>query len=134
MNFFKRLVVVVLALWLTGLMMGSKFGVVGEFSLIQSPDFAWLNHVLVFFAVALIFTAINAVVKPIATFLAFPLIILTLGLFTLVINAAMILLAAWFTESAHWGIVVDGFWWAMLAAILISIISAIGNAALRVEK
>lgn len=134
MNFFKSLTATVLAFWLTSLFLGSHFSVVGEFQVITGPDFRFINPLLVFFAVALIFTLVNAIVKPIAKFLAFPLIILTLGLFTLVINAAMILLTSWLTESTHWGIQVDGFWWAMLAALIISAISAIGKAILRVEE
>lgn len=134
MNFFKTLCVTVLAFWLTTLMLGSHFEVVGAFQIVSGPDFQFINPLAVFIAVALIFAVVNAIVKPIAKFLAFPLIILTLGLFTLVINAAMILLTAWLTQSTHWGIVVDGFWWAMLAALIISIISGVGKAILRVEK
>lgn len=134
MNFFKSLCATVLAFWLTTVFLGDHFSVVGEFQVINGPDFTFINPLLVFFAVALIFALVNAIVKPIVQFLAFPLIILTLGLFSLVINAAMILLTAWLTQSTHWGIEVDGFWWAVLAALVISVISAIGNAILRVEK
>ena len=134
MNFFKSLCATVLAFWLTTVFLGSHFSVVGEFQVISGPDFTFINSLLVFFAVALIFALVNAIVKPILQFFAFPLIILTLGLFSLVINAAMILLTAWLTQSTHWGIQVDGFWWAVLAALVISVISAIGNAILRVEK
>lgn len=134
MNFLKTLCVTVLAFWLTTLMLGSHFQVVGEFRVVTGPDFQFVNHLLVFFAVAVIFAVINAIVKPIAKFLAFPLIILTLGLFTLVINAAMILLTGWITQSTHWGIQVDGFWWAVLAALIISIVTGVGKSILRVEK
>ena len=134
MNLLKSLTVTVLAFWLATVFLGSHFSIVGEFQVVNGPDFAFINSLLVFFAVALIFGLVNAIVKPIAKFLAFPLIILTLGLFSLVINAAMILLTAWLTQSTHWGIQVDGFWWAMLAALVIAVISAIGNAILRVEK
>jgi putative membrane protein len=55
-------------------------------------------------------------------------------LFSLIINAAMILLVGWFTQSADWGLEVNGFWWAVLAAIVISVLSAVGRALLRVDK
>ena len=69
--------------------------------------------------VAVIFGVINAVLKPIAKLLTFPVIILTLGLFTLVINAVMLLI----TDAIAGGLDVDGFGSAVLGAIVISIVS-----------
>ncbi len=132
MNFLKRLIVTAVAFWLTTIFLGDHFDVVGEFNIV-SGDSA-INKIAVFLAVALIFAVVNAIIKPIATVVAFPIIILTLGLFSLVINAGMILLTAWLTESTSWGIEVDGFWWAVLAAIVISVISALGRAILRADS
>ncbi|WP_435298799.1 phage holin family protein [Timonella sp. A28] len=132
MNFLKRLIVTAVAFWLTTIFLGDHFDVVGEFNIV-SGDSA-INKIVVFLAVALIFAVVNAIIKPIATVVAFPIIILTLGLFSLVINAGMILLTAWLTESTSWGIEVDGFWWAVLAAIVISVISALGRAILRADS
>jgi putative membrane protein len=69
--------------------------------------------------VAVIFGVVNAVVKPIAQLLTLPAIILTVGLFTLVINAAMLLLTDWLTTA----LTVDDFGSALLGAIVISIVS-----------
>jgi putative membrane protein len=69
--------------------------------------------------VALIFGLINALIKPILKVLSFPLIIVTLGLFTLVINALLLLLTDWLSI----GLTVDGFWPALLGAIIISVVS-----------
>ncbi len=69
--------------------------------------------------VALIFGITNAAVRPFVKLLSFPLIVLTLGLFTLVVNAAMLLLTDFLSD----GIEVDGFWTALLGAIVISIVS-----------
>lgn len=69
--------------------------------------------------VALIFGLINAIIKPIVKILSFPLIIVTLGLFTLVINAFLLLLTDWLTDA----ISVDGFVPAFLGAIIISVVS-----------
>lgn len=68
---------------------------------------------------ALVVGFLNAFVRPIILFLTLPLNILTLGLFTFVINAVMILL----TASIVGGFIVSGFWAALLAAIVISIVS-----------
>jgi putative membrane protein len=132
MDFLKRLLVTAVAFWLTTIFLGNHFDVVGEFQVVAGQDF--INRSAVFITVTLIFALVNMIVKPITTFLSFPLIVLTLGLFTLVINAAMILLTAWLTESTSWGIQVDGFWWALLAAVLISFMSAVGRSILGLDK
>ena len=69
--------------------------------------------------VALVFGIINAVLKPIAVILGFPFIILTLGLFTLVINAGLFGLTAWLTDALS----IAGFWPAVWGALIVSIIS-----------
>ncbi len=71
--------------------------------------------------VALIFGLVNAIIKPIIKFFAFPFIILSLGLLTLVINALMLLLTDRLTSI----LTVDGFWPALLGSIVISIVSMI---------
>ncbi|ACV10101.1 phage holin family protein [Jonesia denitrificans] len=129
MGFLKRVLVTALAFWLTTLLLGSNFEVVGQFAIVDGNEF--VNRGAVFLVVALIFALINAIIKPIVQFLSFPLIILTLGLFSLVINAAMILITAWITDSSSWGIEVNGFWWAMLAAVIIAVITSVGTALVR---
>lgn len=74
--------------------------------------------------VALILGLVNALVRPILKFLTCPLIVLTLGLFTLVINAAMLMLTASTAESLGIDFRVNGFWSAFCGALVISIISA----------
>ncbi|MGY1452086.1 phage holin family protein [Streptomyces sp. SS8] len=73
--------------------------------------------------VALIFGVVNAVVKPITKLLSLPLLVLTLGLFTLVINALMLMLTSWLAEQFDLAFRVDGFWTAVLGALVISIVS-----------
>ena len=78
--------------------------------------------VLVF--MALIFGLVNALIRPILKFLTCPLIMLTLGLFTLVINALMLLLASWLGRQLGLGFYVEGFWpAAFLGALVISVVS-----------
>lgn len=71
--------------------------------------------------VALIFGVVNAVVEPILKLLSLPFIILTLGLFLIVINAAMLLLTSWISGELGRRFEVEGFWTAVLGAIVITI-------------
>ena len=67
--------------------------------------------------VALVLAVLNAFLKPILVVLTIPITIITLGLFLFVINAALILLAAHFIDGFH----VDGFWWALLFSVILSV-------------
>ncbi|MFE4856039.1 phage holin family protein [Streptomyces sp. NPDC056670] len=73
--------------------------------------------------VALVFGVVNFVVKPVVKLLSFPLFILTLGLITLVINALMLLLTSWLADKLNLSFHVEGFWTAVLGALIISIVS-----------
>ena len=80
----------------------------------------------VFAGMAIILGLVNAVVRPLLAFLSCPLIVLTLGLFVLVINGLTLWLASdiavsWF----HVGFYVDGFWPAFFGALIVSIVSVI---------
>ncbi|HCA87800.1 MAG TPA: hypothetical protein DEQ61_21455 [Streptomyces sp.] len=80
--------------------------------------------------VALIFGLVNLVVKPIVKLLSFPLFVVTLGLFTLVVNALMLLLTSWIADKADLAFQVDGFWTAVLGGLIISVVSWAVNMAL----
>jgi putative membrane protein len=69
--------------------------------------------------VAAIFGLVNAVIKPVVTLLALPFVVLTLGLALIVINAAMLLITDALTDSLS----IENFGWALLGAIVISIVS-----------
>ncbi len=69
--------------------------------------------------VALVLAIVNVLIRPILVLLTFPVTIVTLGLFLFVINSLMVLLVARIVP----GFVVDGFWWAMLASVVISIVN-----------
>ena len=79
------------------------------------------DQVITLVLVGLIFGAINAVVAPVIKLLSLPFIILTLGLFLLVINAVMLMLAAGISSALDLGFHVDGFWSAVLGAIVFTI-------------
>ena len=70
---------------------------------------------------AIVLGLLNLIVRPILSLLSLPITILTLGFFSLVINALIILLADKFTE----GINVDGFWWALIFSVALSVITSI---------
>jgi putative membrane protein len=70
---------------------------------------------------AIVLAVLNAIVKPILILLTLPLTLFTFGLFLFVINAAIILLTAEFVK----GFRVDGFWWALLFSLLLSIITSV---------
>ncbi len=72
--------------------------------------------------VALILGVVTSFVKPILTILSIPFILLTLGLFLLVINAAMLLLTSWLADQFDVGFHVDGFWTAVGGAIVITVV------------
>ncbi|MFG1907323.1 phage holin family protein [Kribbella sp. NPDC048928] len=88
------------------------------------------KRVLTLLIVAAIFGVVNAIVKPVVKVLSFPLLILTLGLLTFVINAAMLLLTSWITGKLDVQFHVDGFWSALFGALIISIVGMIINAVL----
>lgn len=73
--------------------------------------------------VALIFGVVNFVVKPLVQLLSLPLLLLTLGLFTLVINALMLILTSWIADEVELSFHVDGFGTAVLGGLVISIVS-----------
>lgn len=77
---------------------------------------------------AAIFGAVNAFIKPVVAILSCPLTIITLGLFTLLINALMLALTAWVAGWFDLDFEVDGFIAAVLGALVISIVSTIVSA------
>ena len=75
--------------------------------------------------VAAIFGVVNAIIRPILTIATLPAIILTLGLFILVINAALLALTAWVTGHTSLGFHVDGFWDAFFGGLIIAAASMV---------
>ncbi|MFD1616498.1 phage holin family protein [Gelatiniphilus marinus] len=80
--------------------------------------------------VAVVLSILNVIVKPILVIFTLPATILTLGLFLLVINAIIILLA----DKLVNGFSVDSFWWALLFSILLSILESILHSLLKEDK
>ncbi|HAE59034.1 MAG TPA: hypothetical protein DCG54_05865 [Anaerolineae bacterium] len=85
------------------------------------PGTNWVSYL----GLAFIFGLLNALVRPILKFLTCPLIILTLGLFTLVINTALFWLTGLIGLNFGAGFTVNGFWPAFLGGLIVSIVSVI---------
>lgn len=119
MNFVIRLVVNAAALWLA-----ARF--------ITGISYAggWQGLVIV----AIVFGIINAFVRPVLSFLSMPIQFVTLGLFTLVLNAFMLILTSRVAGSLGVPFVVTGFVPAVFGAILVSIVSMVLSSLLTDEK
>ena len=110
MTFLVRLLVNAAALWVaTRLVQGVTY--TGE----------WLP----FFAVALVFGFVNTVIRPVATILTFPLIIVTLGSFLFVVNGLMLWLTGRVSAALGLGFHVAGFWAAFWGALVVTIVSTV---------
>lgn len=79
---------------------------------------------------ALVFGIVNAIIKPILVVLTIPVTVLSLGLFIFVINALMVMLAAYFVN----GIEIDSFWWALGFSVLLAIVSSLLGSLVGVKK
>jgi putative membrane protein len=80
--------------------------------------------------VAAVFGIVNSTLRPLLTILTCPLIVLTLGLFTLVINALMLLVTGWLSESWGLGFAVSGFWAAFFGGLVVGLVSTVLSVAL----
>ena len=88
---------------------------------IRLTDRAAEDRLVTLVLVALIFGVVNAVVRPIVKTLSLPFIVLTLGLLIFVINALMLMLTSWISGKVGLGFDVDGFWTAVLGAVIVMV-------------
>jgi putative membrane protein len=89
------------------------------------PGVTYDGGPLPMFGVALVFGVLNAFIRPVAKILTFPLIIVTLGIFALVINGLMLWLTSSLSSALGLGFHVSGFWAAFWGALVVSIVSTI---------
>jgi putative membrane protein len=79
---------------------------------------------IAFSVMAVVLGLVNAIIRPILAFFSCGCIVLTLGLFILVINAFTLWLSSWIAVNIlHVGFIIDGFWAAFLGALVVSIVS-----------
>jgi len=123
-RFLVRLVVNAVALWLTTF-------IVAGVSVVSFDDGDGFATVVSYLLVALVFGLVNGILGNAIRIVAFPLYILTLGLLSFVVNGLLLIVVAWFTSFAGFGLVVDGFWWGVLGALVLGLIGGALNLILR---
>jgi len=82
-----------------------------------------VDNVYIAFIAAFVLALLNAVVRPVLLILTLPITVITLGLFAFVISALLFMFAASFLD----GFAVDGFWWALIGSVSMTIVSTIGT-------
>jgi putative membrane protein len=116
MRLFVRLLINALALWLT------TFVVAGIHVVPYAPG-GTIETVVTYLVVAAIFGLVNGIIGNFIRIVAFPIYILTLGLISLIVNGLLLLLVGWLSSLLGFGLVVDGFWEGVLAALVLSLIA-----------
>ncbi|MCS5723160.1 phage holin family protein [Herbiconiux sp. CPCC 203407] len=123
-RFLVSLVANAIALWLTTLIVaGVKIDPFGEGGTGEI--------ILTYLIVALVFGLVNGIIGSIIRVVAFPLYILTLGIISLFVNALLLWLVSVVTGWFGFGLILEGFWWTVLGALVLAILSAIIGAILR---
>lgn len=89
------------------------------------PGVTYAGGWLPLLGVALVFGVVNAFIRPVAKILTFPLIILTLGLFSFVVNGQMLWLTSALSGTLDLGFHVGGFWAAFFGALVVSLVSTL---------
>jgi putative membrane protein len=112
MHFVLRLLATATALWVAELAV---------------PGITYTGSALGLLVVALVFGVVNAVVRPVLKLLTCPLVVLTLGLFIFVLNALMLWLTSALAQALGIGFTVNGFWAALVGAIIVGLVSMVLN-------
>ena len=110
MSFLVRLLVTAAALWVATRIV---------------PGVNYVGGWVPFLGVALVFGFVNAFIRPIAKVLTFPLIIITLGIFSFVVNGLMLWLTSALSGALDLGFHVSGFWAAFLGSLVVSLVSTL---------
>ena len=126
-----RILVSAFALWLTTLIVGGS-GDHGVWIVpIGSGDY---DRLITLLLVALVFGLVNGTLGKIVRVVSFPLYVITLGLFGLIVNGFLLWVVAWLSDLAGFGLAVGGFWWGVLAAFVLSLLSSLMNGLLGTGK
>ena len=116
MRLVVRLLINAVALWLTTL-------IVAGVHVVPYAPAGTLETVLTYLLLAVIFGIVNGVIGNLIRVVAFPLYILTLGLIALLVNGLLLLIVSWISGLLGFGLVVDTFWWGVLGALVLGLIS-----------
>lgn len=91
------------------------------------PGIKYNENLVTLALVGVIFSLVNTLIRPIAMALSCPLMVVTLGLFTLVINALMFWLASWLASLFGLGFQVEGFWSYFLGSLVVTAAGILAN-------
>jgi putative membrane protein len=119
MRFLVRLLINAIALWVATRIV---------------PGVTYAGGWMPLLGVALVFGVVNAFIRPVAKVLTFPIVILTLGLFLLVINGLMLWLTGELSDRLELGFHVNGFWSAFWGGFVVSIVSGLLSLMMRTER
>ncbi|MBK4348720.1 phage holin family protein [Lacisediminihabitans changchengi] len=122
-RFLVRLIINAVALWLTTLIVA---GVT-----VRPWDSGTLPTILTYLLVSLIFGIVNGVIGGFIRVVALPLYIITLGLISFIVNGLLLLLVSGISTIIGFGLRVDSFWWGVLGALVLGVISWIIGLILR---
>ncbi|WP_336660070.1 phage holin family protein [Leucobacter sp. USHLN153] len=126
-----RVLVNAFALWLTTLIVGGN-GDHGVWIVPISDDNG--GRILTLVLVALLFGLVNGTLGRVVRFVSIPLYVLTIGLFGLIVNGLMLWIVAGLSDLAGFGLRLGGFWWGVLAALVLSVLSGVLNGLLGTSK
>ncbi len=115
MRFLVKVIISALALWLTTF-------IVSGVRVVPYED-TQLATILTYLLVAAIFGIVNATVGTFVRIVGFPLYVLTLGLISFIVNGLLLLLVDWISGLLGFGLEVESFWWGVLGAIVLGLIS-----------
>jgi putative membrane protein len=120
-NLIVRILVTAVALWLTSLIVPNHLEILGGDSV--------GTRILAILIVAVVYSLVSMIVKPIVNILSLPLYVLTLGLFILVVNALMLWITTWLTGQeifGQYGLEVHGgFWWYIWIALILAVLQTV---------
>lgn len=119
-NLFIRAVGTAVALWVVTLIIDGV--TIATPNTILAGDGQY-DRLLVFLGVAAVIVLLNMLVRPVLQLIGSPITLITLGLFALVINAAVFLLAEWISQALGMGLSIETFWDAFWGAIIMAIVN-----------
>ena len=124
MDFIARLIATMAGLWVTTLLVPS----------ISITSTTASETVIAFAVIAFVFTLVNSIIKPVVETLAFPLYLLTFGLFALVTNSLLFALTGWLSTSLGIPMTTGGFLSCLAGAVITSVVTSVVSGSLRDKK
>jgi putative membrane protein len=125
MSFLLRVLVNALAIWVAAWILPGM-ELTADPSVVSAVGGETAASVLAYLFIGLVFGVVNAVVRPVLSTLSLPITCLTLGLFAVVVNAAMLWLTSWLSSFTPLQLEIDSFLWtAVLATLVIGVVSLV---------